>query len=242
MKENILNLLKIWSNWGIFDEKFLFGLEATFLRKKIITIDDLTHENELNIDIKIYLNKILEEINKNLNSSNDNYLENQCKIMGLSYRDGNQSEIISRIFTFEEYKFLKEKEKESSKFCQNEIELIGISNQNELWDLDDSINKLKFLLNSLQKSYKKINENNLNGIRIDPVEYGIYLLIWLELYSINEVKKHGKIEFADDIDGEEINENEVKIDVDEIDGEPLDDEIKRIDVDEIDGEPIDEDF
>ena len=71
----------------------------------------------------------------------------------------------------------------------------------------------------------------------------VYKLNNIELYSINEVKNHDKIAYTDDIDGEEINENEGKIDIDEIDGEALiENEIKKIDIDEIDGEPIDEEF
>ena len=130
MKENVLNLIKIWSKWSIFDDKFLFGLETTFLRKSTLKSQEIMRDkdNSMDPELKIYLNKTLEEIHKQM-TLNSSYLEKQCRI------DDSPD-------------------------------------KNPLIEYDNIINNLKQILNSLQKSYKKIDDNYIDGVKIDPIEYG----------------------------------------------------------------------
>lgn len=168
MKENVLNLIKIWSKWSIFDDKFLFGLETTFLRKSTLKSQEIMRDkdNSMDPELKIYLNKTLEEIHKQM-TLNSSYLEKQCRILGLSFCGGNEKEIISRILSYFENQFYKEREEKSK-----EIIIDDSPDKNPLIEYDNIINNLKQILNSLQKSYKKIDDNYIDGVKIDPIEYG----------------------------------------------------------------------
>ncbi len=222
MKENIINLLRIWNKWGIFDEKFLFGLETTFLRKNLYYIDEITNDKDTSIelDLKFHLRKKLDELKYKLNSTPEksNFLEKQCKIYGLSLCEGHEDDIICRILSYEQRKFLIEKEAKNTVLNVEED-----SNHEVLNEYNNVIDKLKRILNSLQKSYKKIDENYIDGVKIDYLEYGSDVFI-LEVFNIeNSDKKNKKkmIEsFEENIDGEELNEKEKN----DIDGEKLENE------------------
>ena len=212
MKENILNLLKIWSKWGVFDDKFLFGLEATFLRKSFTKLDELNMDNDSGIDsdLKIFLKKNLDDLYKQI-SHNNSSLEKQCRILGLSFCGGDEKQIISRILTYFENKFYKEKEKKIN-FIRDEDN----ADKNALIEYDNVINNLKQILNSLQRSYKKIDENYIDGIKIDSIEYSKLFYFIKEVFNLNkriEVKSE-----LENIDGEEIIDENLK---EFIDGEEL---------------------
>jgi hypothetical protein len=213
MKENIINLIRIWNKWGIFDEKFLFGLETTFLRKNLYNLDEITNykDTSIEMDLKIHLKKKLDELKYKLNSTPEKtiFLEKQCKIYGLSFCEGIEEDIICRILSYEERKFLIEKEEKNT-----DLNVEEDSNHEVLNEYINMIDKLKRILYSLQKSYKKIDENYIDGVKIDHLEYGIDVFI-LEVFNIiNSDKKNKKNvnkSVEDNIDGEELNE---KFDID----------------------------
>jgi hypothetical protein len=241
MKENIINLLRIWNKWGIFDEKFLFGLETTFLRKNLYDFDEITDDKDtwIELDLKLHLRKKLDELKYKLNSTPEktNFLEKQCKIYGLSFCEGQEEDIISRILSYEERKFLIEKEVKNT-----DLNVEEDSNHEVLTEYNDVIDKLKRILNSLQKSYKKIDENYIDGVKIDHLEYGSDVFI-LEVFNIvNSDKKNKKntiVSFEENIDGEELNEKEKnEIDGGKLENEDEKNEIKNLVEADLDGEEL----
>jgi hypothetical protein len=74
--------------------------------------------------------------------------------------------------------------------------------------LEIEINRLKSLLNSLESSYKLINEYDVDGYKIDPQEYEI-LNISTDIYDTS--KYHSEF----------VNNQITQDNYDDIDGEPI---------------------
>lgn len=96
IRKRVLRVLRAWNGWYIFQEEYLQGLQATFLRGRIDpsgtvkVIDDLPND------------KAVLEYKKKLEKLNAAELENECKKRGVS-RKGTQSDMTNRLLTVQVY-------------------------------------------------------------------------------------------------------------------------------------------
>jgi len=96
IRKRVLRVLRAWNGWYIFQEEYLQGLQATFLRGRIDpsgtvkVIDDLPND------------KAVLEYKKKLEKLNAAELENECKKRGVS-RKGTQSDMTNRLLTVQAY-------------------------------------------------------------------------------------------------------------------------------------------
>jgi len=238
-KEKILKLLKLWNDWSVYEQRFLAGLQAIFLKKKnhfgidplIINPNGPTSFIRESSPLGVKL-KILED---ELNQSSIKDLEKFCRTYGLSTR-GTKRDMIERGLIMREYDLKYNKEslmegisirsepQEKKKKTEITVDLIKQYNSKYLTmkqpqnlglhEIEKIISDGTELLNFIQKRNEAINEKDPNGVPLDELDFALYDLPTEDTFE-------GKPSYSDLIViGEEIQETDIPNEMD-FDGEPL---------------------
>ena len=200
-KEKIMKIIKLWTDRLIYDPKFLYGLEATFVKKLNIfgssqastkgsssssKDSEKTNFIKESSEIGIQLRFVEEKLNDNTTKE----LEKICRENGLS-TSGERRDLIERILVLRDYELRSGKEGRSDiqfetvERTQIEITPELIRDYNKFLSVKQSqslglheINKLISggleLLTFIQTRNEKIEERDVNGVPLDDFDYALY--------------------------------------------------------------------
>lgn len=197
--DKVMQLLKVWNEWVIFDNKFLFGLEALFNRK---AVNGEYYDSSSPLGIKL---KFLEE---ELKLQSRISLEKACKVNGLPII-GPNNKLIERLLVLEDYKFKTEKQDEN-KNSQGSSDSRAIQASGKTSNLifndksRDNKSTTKIAINLL-KNFRSIRHKNMNDCSISELDsyYKVYIDVLRLLQSRAE---KFNISEADGMEFDEVDE------------------------------------
>eukprot|EP00889_Picochlorum_renovo_P007014 jgi/Picre1/34044/NNA_001521.t1 len=96
IRKRVLRVLRAWNGWYIFQEEYLQGLQATFLRGRIDPSGAVKVMDDLPSDSAVL------EYKRKLEKMNIAEIENECKKRGVSRR-GTHSDMTTRLLTVQTY-------------------------------------------------------------------------------------------------------------------------------------------
>jgi hypothetical protein len=194
-KDNVMRVLRIWNDWGLYDSKYIFGLEALLNRKekhfyssfsvaysdKDETQKFIVQDTSTQIGIKL---RVMEE---GLIKETHTMLEKACRANGLPIT-GTRQNIIERLLILEEYRLLQDGDNlgdSTTKTLENQkiIALALIEKFNKpskflsresVPELEQSVQDSLELLKILQKRYEKLNESDIDGLPLDEIDMKFY--------------------------------------------------------------------
>lgn len=212
-KEQILTLLRLWKRWDALEPNYIDCLEIIFVNLKEEVPEIFAQL--LKTQLESYEDELLENYTENEESFRNMALSNAV------YPHGEITEIISKLVSIKGYKLLREFEKvgininlllQNEKLMQEkEFERKCKENLNEL---EKRISQLKIAINSFQTSYRNINEFDVDGYIIDPIEY--------EYLNINVMKEQENKNILQHMSNSTSNLANASTNYDEdIDGEPI---------------------
>lgn len=165
--EKVMELLKVWNEWVIFDNKFLFGLEALLNRK---ALNEEFYDSSSPLGMKL---KFLEE---ELKSQSRISLEKACKVNGLPI-SGAHTKLIERLLVLEDYKFKTEKlEETKNNISENKIQSYSKNNNDNREKERESKSSTKNAI-AILKNFRNIRHKNMNYCSIHELDsyYKVYL-------------------------------------------------------------------
>jgi len=218
MNEAVKNVLKMWEEKAIYDNAFLNGLKSTFARPKEFSLEYVGKMNEemknpeksKNDPESAYIFPKLAEVEEYLREqyqNNNENLEKKCKQNGVSLK-GSFDEIITRMMNLEyqilkkEYEELKQKENETKEKHDSE-------NKIRTTELENQIISLRNKLIEIQKLHLSIKIDTMDGEEITQDDINL-LDLPKDILQERKFVGVGEQEMEDTIDGQELNENELK--------------------------------
>lgn len=164
--EKVMELLKVWNEWVIFDNKFLFGLEALLNRK---ALNEEFYDSASPLGMKL---KFLEE---ELKSQSRISLEKACKVNGLPI-SGTHTKLIERLLVLEDYKFKTEKMQETKNTSENKAQNYSMNNNSNREKERESKSSTKNAI-AILKNFRNIRHKNMNYCSVHELEsyYKVYL-------------------------------------------------------------------
>jgi hypothetical protein len=165
------------------------GLELCFLRQKRRLNSELP--SNIKEKIEIFEDELIEMLTENKEE-----LFNLARSYGIHFSEDN-TEVVGKLLYIKEQLLLKEADHLQKEQQEREMEKRYKEN---LLEIDLKINDLRSVIRSFQKSYKKINDSDVDGVIIDTLEYQ-YLGCKEKIIPAKLLQKE---EVYDDLDGEPI--------------------------------------